>query len=166
MGGGIIINTKSIVIGGMLTGIATLFQVVPAMFTETFVFITIISSLPIYLASRVSISVGLTAFFATSILIWFLSPHEAIFFIFGNGPLGLSLGVGTSLIKRKYVTILVTAIVTTVTVSCINYLIGIKVFMVEFNSPLLFFAGLFMFLLLYSRIYLSFAETVSKYVFH
>lgn len=160
---GYIINTRMIVLGGMLTGASVLFQVFPVVFTEFFVIVTMLASLPVYIASRIRPSLGITVFVASGILIWFISPHEGIFFLFANGPTGLLLGVGNYYIKQTHLIPVITALITTITLSLVNYLIGIPVFGLEFKiSGWLFIICLYVFLLIYNYLYLFFL----KYIFN
>lgn len=121
-------NTKLITIGGLLTGLAVLFQIIPALFSEAFIPITMLSALPIYIIARLNPKTGLIAFAVAGILIMAVTTHEGLFFLFTNGPVGLSLGMVHHFTAKKLIILLGTSLVLTFTLSIMNFVIGIHVF--------------------------------------
>jgi hypothetical protein len=75
-------DTRHIAIGGLLALFAWLFQLSPVVFSEIFIFITILSSIPVYIGSRIQPKIGVMIYVIAGFLISMLSPHEGIFFFF------------------------------------------------------------------------------------
>lgn len=94
-------NTKTIVIGALLAVIAALFQLIPILFSETFIFLTIFSTVPIYIVSRINPKAGILSYFVASLIIMFLSVHEGLFFYVLTGLLGYHLEYAVSIKKAR-----------------------------------------------------------------
>ena len=121
-------NTKTIVIGALLAVIAALLQLIPILFSETFIFLTIFSAVPIYIVSRINPKAGILSYFVASLIIMFLSVHEGLFFLCTNGIVGISLGICSFYTKSKAITWGLSSLMLTITLSIMNYGIGIPVF--------------------------------------
>lgn len=155
-------KAKMAVIAGILISIAFLFQIIPVFFSETFVLVTALSAFPIYIMTRISPRLGLIGFFATAALVMLVSTHEGWFFLFANGALGLSTGICQHYTKKKTDTALIAALVLTLTLGIINYIIGVPVFGTEIPGPILIqLVILYAFSLVYSIIFLY----AAKYIF-
>jgi len=87
-----LLNIRHIAIGGFLVGLSITFQLIPVIFGELFVLVTIFSTLPIFIITRLNPKTGGVAFVVTAILVLSFNSHEGLFFIFTNGPVGLALG--------------------------------------------------------------------------
>lgn len=121
-------NTKTIVIGALFAVIAALFQLIPTLLSETFIFLTIFSAVPIYIVSRVNPKAGILSYFVASMIIMILSVHEGLFFLCTNGIVGISLGICSFYKKSKIITWVLSSLMLTITLSIMNYGIGIPVF--------------------------------------
>ncbi len=124
---GIMQNTKTIVLAGFLACLAALFQLLPLFLSEAFVILTIFSSIPIYIICRINPRLGITAAITSFILISLLSPHEALFFICTNGPVGASLGCFSHYVRNKQIIIFVSSIILSCTLCIMNFIIGIPI---------------------------------------
>lgn len=94
-------RTKLITTGGLLICLTVLFQIIPVILSELFVFATMVSALPIYIISRINPQTGVIAYSAAAVLIFSVSTHEALFFLCTNGPVGLSLGIFNHYTKKR-----------------------------------------------------------------
>lgn len=121
-------NTKIVVIGALFAAIAALFQLIPILFSEVFVFLTIFSAVPIYIVSRINPKAGVLSYFVVSMLVMLLSIHEGIFFLCTNGIVGISLGICSYYKEMKAITWFLSSLMLTITLSIMNYGIGIPVF--------------------------------------
>lgn len=121
-------NAKTIVIGALFAVIAALFQLIPTLLSEVFVFLTVFSALPIYIVSRINPKAGTLSYFVAGMLILLLSIHEGLFFLCTNGIVGISLGVCSYYTKKKSIIWLLSSFILTITLSVMNYGIGIPVF--------------------------------------
>ncbi|MEQ8155446.1 MAG: hypothetical protein ABRQ25_11265 [Clostridiaceae bacterium] len=122
------VNTKVIVIGAFLSVIAAVFQLIPALLSEVFVLLTIFSTVPVYIVSRISPKAGIMSYFVASIIIMIASVHEGLFFLCTNGIVGLSLGICRYYTKSRAVIWSLSSVALTITLCVINYGIGIPVF--------------------------------------
>jgi len=120
-------KTKTLVIGALLAVIAAFFQVMPVFFSEVFIFLTIFSAVPIYIVSRINPKAGVLSYFVAGMLVMLLSTHEGLFFLCTNGVIGVSLGVCRYYTKRKTIIYTISSIALTITLSIMNYGIGIPI---------------------------------------
>jgi hypothetical protein len=121
------INTKTVVMGALFAAIAAMFQLIPVFLSEVFVFLTIFSAVPIYIISRINPKAGVLSYFVASMLVMFLSIHEGLFFLCTNGIIGISLGICSYYTKMKPFTWFLSSLVLTITLSIMNYGLGIPV---------------------------------------
>ncbi len=158
-------KTKLIVLGGILSLVAVLFQSIPIFFSEIFIFATILSAIPIYIATRVDIKVGTLSYFVAGIIIMLLSIHEGTFFFCTNGILGLSLGILSNYVNKKTFISMFSGASLTVGLSILNFFIGIPVFGTEIpGSILIQLLIIFCFSSIYSFVYGFFADFIYKKV--
>lgn len=149
-------NTKDLAIGAMFAALAAAFQVVPAFFSEAFVFITMLSALPMYVISRKKPSIGLMSFFAATIVILLFSPHEGMFFVFTNGSIGLILGTSTYYFKAKFPVVFACTFVEVILLTILNFGIGVPILgdgvtVAGVSECLLLFVGLFLYIIIYNE---------------
>ena len=121
-------KTKIIVIGALLAVIAAFFQVMPVLFSEVFIFLTIFSAVPIYIVSRINPKAGILSYFVAAIIVMIVSTHEGLFFLCTNGIIGVSLGVCRYYTNRKTIILIISSLALTLTLSIMNYGIGIPIF--------------------------------------
>ncbi len=78
--------------GGILTGITALFQSAPVLLPAIGMALSPLSSLPVLLAAVIDIPMGIVVLLSSAIIIFMVSPQEAIIFILTTGPLGFAIG--------------------------------------------------------------------------
>lgn len=155
------INTKSIVIGALLSAIAALFQIIPVLLSEIFVFLTMLSAVPIYIVSRINPRVGVLSYLVATMIIMLFSVHEASLFLCTNGIVGISLGTCGYYKKQRAITLLISPLILTITLSILNYGVGIPIFGGKIPGVLAIQLGIiFFFSLLYNVVYYYFATYV------
>lgn len=158
-------NTKIVVIGALFAAIAALFQLTPTLFSEAFVFFTIFSAVPIYIVSRINPKVGVLSYFVASMLVMLLSIHEGLFFLCTNGIVGISLGICSYYKKMKVITWFLSSLVLTVTLSIMNYGIGIPVFGIKIPGAMVIqIATIFLFSTIYNIFYYYFSSFIFNLV--
>jgi predicted Abi (CAAX) family protease len=121
-------NLNVIVLGGLMTCLSAIFQILPVFLSEAAVIITVFSSVPIYIIARINPKVGFLAVAASFFLVSFFSLHEAGLFLFTNAPVGFSLGFFNYHTQRTSIIILMSSIILTFSLCILNFLIGIPVF--------------------------------------
>jgi hypothetical protein len=142
-----------------MAAIAALFQLMPSLLSEMFVFMTVFSALPIYIIARISPKAGLLSYIVADFLVLLLSVHEGLLFLFTNGIVGLSLGIGGYFIQRKSMVILSSCMVLASALAVVNYGIGIPVFGGELPGRIVFqIVVLLAFALIYNTLFYLFAD--------
>ena len=156
-------NPKKILILTGLVALAVSFQIIPVIFSHQYVLLTMFSALPIYLITRISGSMGVIAFMVAGIAVFSINPHEGLFFLFTNGPIGLASGLGKYLGKKSFVTMFIMSVILTITLSLLNFIIGIRVFGINIPGPLSIQVLLiFLFSFCYSTLYSSMADFIYR----
>ena len=156
-------KTKTLVIGALLAVIAAFFQVMPVLFSEVFIFVTIFSAVPIYIVSRINPKAGVLSYFVAGMLVMLISTHEALFFLCTNGIIGTSLGVCRYYTNRKTTIFIISSLALTITLSIMNYGIGIPVFSTKIPGGIMI--QLFIIFLIssvYNIIYYYFSDSIFK----
>jgi len=158
-------KTKTLVIGSLLAVIAAFFQVMPVLFSEVFIFITIFSALPIYIVSRINPKAGVLSYLVASMLVMLISTHEGLFFLCTNGVIGVSLGIGRYYTNIKTISYIASSLALTTTLSIMNYGIGIPIFGPLIPGGLLIqIVLIFLVSSVYSIIYYHFSEFIFKII--
>ncbi|MDF2522969.1 MAG: hypothetical protein K0R31_610 [Clostridiales bacterium] len=158
-------SIRLLTLGGIFTGFAIIFQSIPALFSEIFALLAILSSIPIYIISRINPSAGLTSYFASAVILLAISLHEAIFFLFTTGLIGLSLGVSQFYFKSKFIAVLLTSLQLTITLYLITYGLGIPVFGFSIDlSTGLQTLVLFVFSLCYNTFFINIANPIYQFL--
>jgi len=121
-------NLNVLVLGGLMTCLSAIFQILPVFLSEAAVIITVFSSVPIYIIAGINPKVGFLTVAASFFLVSFFSLHEAGLFLFTNAPVGFSLGYFNYHTRRKSLIILKLSIILTFSLCIFNFLIGIPVF--------------------------------------
>lgn len=148
------INTKILVLGGLLAVLSAVFQIIPVFFSEALVILTIFSTLPQYIISRISLKAGILAYFTAFILILLFSIHEAIFFVFTNGIIGLSLGSLQHIYGKKIIVPSISSLVLALALYTLNFILCIPVFGTNLLWPIpLQICLLVIFSLIYCTVY-------------
>lgn len=157
------VNTKTLVIGALFAIMAALFQVLPVLLSEAFVLFTIFSAIPIYIVARISPKAGALSYLVAAMLIMTISTHEGLFFLCTNGAIGCSLGICSYYTNKKAIIWVCSSIALTMTLSIMNYGIGIPVFGTKIPGALYFqLVILFLFSFLYNVIYSYLGDFVFK----
>lgn len=158
-------SIRNIAQGGLLICLSSVLQLIPASFGEIFVIVTIFSAIPIYILSRLNLKVGLLGYIIAGILIFFFNAHESLFFLFTNGVVGFSLGAFNYMLKSRFLISLSSGIVLTLSLTLVNFIIGIPVLGVNLPGNLLIQVSIIMFFsLIYCSIYLFLANFIYNYL--
>lgn len=117
-------KTRILTASALMTAITLVLETTAALCGEPMVIITVLSALPIYISTRLSIKGGIISYFTTALLLGFLSPHQMVFFVFTNGLIGISLGICHCKQLRQITALIIPAILMTaglwITTSLLN----------------------------------------------
>jgi hypothetical protein len=146
--------SRFICIGGILTTIAVLFQSAPVFLPAIGLALSPLSTLPIAIAAVSNISLGITVFFSSALILVIVSTQETIILLFTTGLLGIVIGI---LLYRKgiIISILFSSIALSLGMVFLTYIVGISAF-VDLTSSLsipLTFLIFFSFSLVYASIW-------------
>ncbi|MBW4828312.1 MAG: hypothetical protein KZY61_03435 [Clostridiaceae bacterium] len=154
-------DTKLIILGSFMAIIAFIFQVIPVLFSEVFVFVTVLSGIPIYISARKKPVIGFLTYIVADVLVALLSVHEGFFFFFTNGIVGLSLGISNFYIKKSIINGIIGGIILTISLSIMTFIFGINIFGKELSFHILIqLIILAIFSLFYCLIYDRFSDFV------
>jgi phage shock protein PspC (stress-responsive transcriptional regulator) len=154
-------NSKFLAIGGLCVCLAVLFQIIPVIFSELFVLTTMLSALPIYIISRINPKLGIVALIGAGIIIMSISTHKGLFFLCTNGPVGISLGTADYYFNKKALISLLSGVILTLTLSFMNYIIGIPVLGTSLPGNFIIqLTIIFLFSILYCFTYLHLARYI------
>ena len=146
-------KTKYLVLGSLLAVISSIFQCIPALFSEVFIFLTIFSAIPIYYMARKQPNIGILTYLIAFILITIISPHENIMFLFTNGVVGLSLGFFTYYIDEKVLVSLLSGFILSISICILNFIIGINVIGFTINFAIIPLICIFLFSFIYCLVF-------------
>ena len=146
--------SKFISFGSILTAFTLLFQAAPLYLPAIGMVLSPFSTLPIAIASVYNVSLGITVFISSVLLLLLFSIQEATILLFTTGLLGIVMG---ALVNRKgvFISTLTSSIALLIGILTLTYLVGISGF-VEFSKPLptlLMIIIFFSFSLVYSLIW-------------
>lgn len=163
VGGGNMENTKKLAIGALMSSMTVVVQLIPAIFSEIFAVFTLLSAVLIYISCCIKPKIGVMSYIVAGILISFISIHEGMLFMFTNGVVGLGLGICQYYKVKSIYSIVITSTILTVSLSLLNFIIGIPVFGVQLpGTVLVSIEIILMFALVYSTIYCFLA----KYIYY
>lgn len=91
-------NTTKLVLGAVFAAFAAIFQSAGFFAGIGYAF-SILTTLPIFLSTLVSIRIGMMTYFITILLLMIIQPTELHVFPFTTGLLGISLGIAFTLWK-------------------------------------------------------------------
>jgi hypothetical protein len=117
-----------LVFTALLSTFATMFQSAGGFMPGIGFLISILATLPIFLATCLSIRQGILSFTLTIFLLFIIQPSELIIFPFTTGLLGIAMGVAFLQLKRRIVVVSFLSI-------CL--LTGIMVILYVFRFPVL-----------------------------
>lgn len=118
---------RFISIGGILTTLTVIFQSAPIFLPAIGLLFSPLSTLPIAIAAFYNISLGITVFFSSAIILTLVNVQEAIILVFTTGLLGIVLG---TFLYRKglFVSILYSSIILSLGMISLTYIVGISAF--------------------------------------
>ncbi len=149
--------------GGLFIAIAVMCQTCPAVFSEAFVLVSLLSALPVYVASRLVPKLGVMVFLGTAMVTFFISFHEGLFFVLTNGPFGLILGIVHGCLKKYLVAWITSGGALAGTMLILDNVFKVQVFGyplgLDLFSKFVFFLG---FALIYSNLYLRGADLLYR----
>jgi hypothetical protein len=93
-------NITKLVLGAVFAALAAVFQSA-GFFTGIGYAFSILTTLPIFLSTMISIRIGLMSYFITILLLVIIQPTEVFVFPFTTGLLGISLGIAFTLWKSR-----------------------------------------------------------------
>ncbi|SHI52633.1 hypothetical protein SAMN05444401_0907 [Clostridium amylolyticum] len=145
---------RFICIGGILTTISVLFQSAPVFLPAIGLALSPLSTLPIAIAAVSNISLGITVFFSSALILVIVNAQEAIILLFTTGLLGIVMGI---LLYRKGIitSILFSSIALSLGMILLTYVVGIPAFaeLTRTLSTTLIFLIFFSFSLAYASIW-------------
>lgn len=120
-------KVRFVSIGGILTAFTVLFQSAPLFFPAIGLLLSPFSTLPIAIATFYRVSLGITVYVSSIMIVAFVNVQEAVILLFTTGPLGVVTG---ALLFRKgiVVSIVFSAITLFLGMISLTYIIGISPF--------------------------------------
>ncbi len=151
--------------GGILTAITVLFQSAPVFLPAIGLALSPLSTLPIAIAAVCNISLCVTVYFSSALLLIIVSAQETIILLFTTGLLGIVMGI---LLYRKgmVISIIFSSIALSLGMIFLTYIVGISAFedlsnMLSVPLTLLIF---FSFSLVYASIWNIFFRKFMDYL--
>lgn len=143
---------RFISIGGILTTVTVLFQSAPLFLPMLGMALSPFSTLPIAIAAVINVSLGLTVFFSSVLILTLFSVQETLILFFTTGILGVVMG---ALLYRNglLISILLSSIALTFGMALLTYIIRFLAF-VEFTNSYTVSLTLLIFFI-FSMIYTS-----------
>lgn len=156
-------------LGSLMACAAVLIQITPVFLSEAFVFITMFSAIPIFIVSYIHPKTGFTAALASFLLIAAFSAHEALLFLFTNGPAGFTLGCCCHFIGRMLPAICISASALAGCLCILNFFIGVPVFGADLPGTLaiqllIIFAFSFVYCFLFYRLCKSILKRIDRFL--
>lgn len=155
---------RFICIGGILTAIAVLFQSAPVFIPAIGLALSPLSTLPIAIAAVSNISLGLTVFISSALILVMVDVQETIILLFTTGLLGMVIGI---LLYRNgiIISILFSSIALSLGMMFLTYIVSIPAFVdLTITSTLLTFLIFYSFSLVYSSIWNIFIRKIMQYI--
>lgn len=97
-----LLPTTRLILTAILSSVAAIFQSAGGYMPGIGFFISAMTTLPIFLATIVSVRHGLLSYFVTILLLLIIQPSELIIFSFTTGILGLVLGISFYKLKTRF----------------------------------------------------------------
>jgi hypothetical protein len=124
---------------GTLSALAALFQSAGGYIPGMGMLISPFATAPILICTLMGLPYGVMAYFSTIFLLFIIHPSELFIFPFTTGVLGLSIGAGFYLFKRKIESIFFSGFILTIGINLLLYIIHFPVFgpmvSTSFNIP-------------------------------
>lgn len=106
-------DSKKLTITSILIVISTILQSAGGMIPGIGYFISPLATLPIMISVVISFRFGLMAYVLTNFLLFMIQPSELMIFPFTTGLLGLVIGMGFRLLKKRLYMIILSSLVLT-----------------------------------------------------
>ncbi|MEB1809759.1 MAG: DUF2232 domain-containing protein [Bacillaceae bacterium] len=148
----------------ILSAIAAILQSAGGFLPIVGLLISPFATLPILLMTINSIPYGMMSYFTTIILLMFMQPSELFIFPFTTGLLGLALGVGIKLKKRKIFIITLSGLVLFIGILLLIYVIKFPILGPSVSTGMGWRMGLMLisFCWLYAYIWVLFTQFLMK----
>lgn len=117
---------KYLALGALMAVISSIFQCIPALFSNNLILLTIFSSIPIYIITRKHSTLGFLSYITSFTLITFVSPYYNVVFLFINGLLGFVLGFFNNYTNNKYLISTISAIIILLSINAVTFIIGVN----------------------------------------
>jgi hypothetical protein len=119
-------TSRLVSFGSIFAALTVLFQAAPVFLPVVGLTLSPFSTLPIALATILSLPLGIVTLFASALILFTISPQEAVILLVATGPLGLSLGFS---FKKSFTCSVVTSsIVLFSGINILTYVIGVPTF--------------------------------------
>lgn len=153
-------STNKLVYTALLSTLATLLQSSGGYIPVVGFFISPLTTLPILLATIISIKYGLFSYMLTIILLFIIEPSELFIFPFTTGLLGLSLGWGFTRFAQLFNVLFISKITLFIGICIPLYILKFPVFGSFLSSSIHIFALLFIYIfsLLYCLLWIKISE--------
>jgi hypothetical protein len=113
--------------GGIFIAIAVIFQSAPVFLPTIGMALSPLSTLPMILAAAIEIPIGIMVLFSSVLIMFIISPQEAVIMLLTTGPLGIA--IGSLLFRKGILTALLLSTLTLLTgILIIIYVVGIPAF--------------------------------------
>ncbi|TXC85845.1 hypothetical protein FS935_19570 [Metabacillus litoralis] len=163
-------GTTKLILGAILASLACIFQSA-GIFVGIGYVVSILTTLPIVVASVISLKIGFLTYILTILLLAITQPSELLIFSFTTGLLGLSLGIGLKILRNSVLITVFSSFCLTLGITCLLYVIQFPILgpsvTTNFDSKILLY--IFAFSILYSWIWLKLSlltlKAVNRFVF-
>lgn len=163
-------GTTKLMLGAILASLACIFQSA-GIFVGIGYVVSILTTLPIVVASVISLKIGFLTYILTILLLAITQPSELLIFPFTTGLLGLSLGIGLKILRNTVLITIFSSCCLTLGITCLLYIFQFPILgpsvTTNFDSKLLLY--IFAFSILYSWIWLKLSlltlKAVNRFVF-
>lgn len=118
-------NERFVIFSLLLIGLSVVLQTVPPAVSRQLIFLTVLSSLSIFILTGLSLFLGFAAYIIVGIGTAVVNPFDAVLFWGITGVLGLSGGLWYHFTKNKIISAAITACIIAITALTINQLLAL-----------------------------------------
>jgi hypothetical protein len=157
-------KTKQLVIGSILSSLATLFHLAGGILPLIGYFISPLATAPILICTVFSKSLGFISYIISILLIFVLVPSELIVFPFTTGLLGLGIGMAFHFFEKRFSIMLCGSLFLTIGIMILLYGIKFPILGPSVSSSFSYFivGSVFLFTILYTWIWVEFSFVFLK----
>lgn len=154
-------HTMKLVFGALLSSIAFILQSA-GVFTGFGYILSMMSTLPIVLATLLSFRIGVLTYLITVFLLAMFQPSELLIFTFTTGLLGISMGIGLAYFRRTLLIVSFAALCLTMGIDALLFGLRIAILGPSISSQLNSFIilGIYSFSFIYSWIWMKVSVSV------